>query len=110
MRYLGDGRAVLSVLHDERFAVSAAPSASELTFAANWRFWSLDVASNSAQMIDGVDWNAGAQYSFDIDKKTYTLVALADYSATTVFELRSEGALQPVFDTTGWATRLFRLR
>jgi hypothetical protein len=110
MRYVGNGRASLSVLHDERFPPSQAPSASELTFANNWRLWSYDIAAGSAALVDSIDWNGGAQYSFDIDQKTYMLVAASDYSTTTVYELGEGLSLAPVFDTEGWATRLFKLR
>jgi hypothetical protein len=110
MRHVGEGRALISVLHAERFAASGTPSASELTFANNWRFWSYDIAAGSATLIDSIDWNAGAQYSFDIDQTTYMLVAASDYSATTVYVLGSGLSLTPLFDTEGWATRLFELR
>jgi hypothetical protein len=110
MRALGDGRAMLSVLHEERFPETDAPSAAELTFADNWRFWSYDFASATATPIEAIDWNAGAQYSFDIDGRTYMLVAAADYSGTTVYDLGDGRALTPAFDTPGWATRLFKVR
>jgi hypothetical protein len=110
MRYVSNGRALLSVLHDERFPPSDTPSASELTFGANWRFWSYDMAAGTAQPIESIDWNAGAQYSFDIDQRTYTLVAEADYSASTIYDLGTGLSYDVALETPGWATRLFRLR
>jgi hypothetical protein len=110
LRHVGNGQALLSVLHDERFDLSGGASASDLTFAANWRFWSYDLAAGTARDIETADWNAGAQYSFDIDQKTYVLVALADYSATTLYDVGDGQTLTPVFETDGWATRLFKLR
>ena len=110
MRTLPDGSAMLSVLHDERFAPSDTPNASALTFAANWRFWSYDMAAGTAQPIENIDWNAGAQYSFDIDGHTYMLVAEADYSSSTVYDLGEGKSYEPVIRAQGWATRLFRLR
>ena len=110
MRHVRNGRALLSVLHDERFPPSDAPSVSELTFAANWRFWSYDIAAAAAEPIESIDWNAGAQYSFDIDGTTYMLVAEADYSASTIYDLGDGLSYDAVIETPGWATRLFRLR
>jgi hypothetical protein len=109
LRYLGNGKAMLSVLHDERFPPSSAPNAMELTFGDNWRFWSYDPNQNVATEIEAIGWNGGAQYSFDIDQKTYMLVAASDYSTTTVYDLGDGLSLTPVFDTDGWATRLFKL-
>jgi hypothetical protein len=110
LRALGGSKALLSVLHDERFVPSDAPSAPDLTFAANWRFWSYDLVAGTASPIESIDWNAGAQYSFDIGGETLMLVAAADYSATTVYEVGDGLAPTPRFDTAGWATRLFELR
>lgn len=110
MRVVSEGRALVSVLHDERFAPSDAPSAADLTFADNWRFWSYDIAAGTASLIDDISWNGGAQYSFDIDGKTYMLVAASDYSTTAVYDLGDGRALTPAFDTPGWATRLFKVR
>jgi hypothetical protein len=110
LRALSGGRALLSVLHDERFAPSDTPSVQDLTFAANWRFWSYDFASATATPIETVDWNAGAQYSYDIGGKTYMLVAAADYSATTIYDVGDGLTPTPLFDTTGWSTRLFEVR
>jgi hypothetical protein len=109
MRYVGGGRALLSVLHDERFAADGAPNAQELTFANNWRFWSYELATGQAALLDSIDWNGGAQYSFDIDDTTYMLVAASDYSTTSVYDLGEGLAPRHVFDTDGWATRLFRV-
>jgi hypothetical protein len=110
MHLTGDGRALISVLHDERFPASKSPDASALTFADNWRFWSYDLGTGSASPVEGIDWNAGAQYSFDIDQTTYTLVADADYAATVVYDVGEGQALTPVIETRGWATRLFKVR
>ena len=110
MRSVGAGRALLSVLHDERFPPSDAPSASELTFGNNWRFWLYDAAAGSAALVEAIDWNGGAQYSFDIDGKTYMLVAASDYSTTSVYDVGDGLSLTRVFDAAGWATRLFEVR
>ena len=64
----------------------------------------------TAQPIENIDWNAGAQYSFDIDGHTYMLVAEADYSSSTVYDLGEGKSYEPVIRAQGWATRLFRLR
>ncbi|HTV24821.1 MAG TPA: hypothetical protein VMG12_39280 [Polyangiaceae bacterium] len=110
MRVVSEGRALVSVLHDERFPPSDTPSAAELTFANNWRFWSYDFATGTASPVEAIDWNGGAQYSFDIDGKTYMLVAASDYTTTTIYDLGDGLSLARAFDTPGWATRLFRAK
>lgn len=109
LRWTGGDRAILSVLHHERVALGKTTDPAEVTFGANWRFWSYDGSDGTASLIDAIDWNAGAQYSFDIDQRTFMLVALGDYSATTVYDLGDGMNPQPMFETRGWALRLFKL-
>jgi hypothetical protein len=111
MRYIGNGRALLSVLHDERVTITPTTDPAAVAFAANWRFWTYDIAGGAAAPIETIDWNAGAQYSFDIDERTLMLVALADYSATDVYDLGADAqAPRRVLDTQGWSVRLFEVR
>jgi hypothetical protein len=109
MRYLGDGHALISVLHDERVELTPETDPSAVAFAANWRFWNYDIASGTAEPIESIGFNAGAQYSFDIDGTTRMLVALADYSATDVYDVTPAGETTKVIDTAGWAVRLFQV-
>jgi len=109
LRFLPGGRAVFSGFHDERFTVDGTTDVADVTFGPNWRFWSYDAAAGTAAPIDTIDFNAGAQYSFDVDGRTYMLVAAGDYSATTVYEVGDDVQPAPVFDTLGWSVRLFKV-
>lgn len=110
LRFLPGGQAMFSAFHDERFTVDDQTDPSAVTFGPNWRFWTYDVAAGTAAMNPAFEWNAGAQYAFDLDQRTYMLVAAGDYSATTLYDLGSGGAATPVLETRGWSVRLFKLR
>lgn len=107
---LGNGKAIMSVLHGEHATIDDKTDAGAVTFADNWRFWLYDFAANTATEINALDWNDGGQYSFAIDDTNYLLVSKSDYSATTVFDLGDTTAPEPLFDTKGWSTRLFKVR
>jgi hypothetical protein len=109
LRFLSGGRAVFSVLHDERFTVDPTTDPSVPTFGPNWRFWSYNPTTQAGAELDAIDWNAGAQYSFDIDGKDYMLVAAGDYGATTIYDLGDPAKPAATFDALGWSTRLFKL-
>jgi len=109
-RILSDGTAVFSVLHDERVSIGPTTPPGDVTFGANWRFWSYGADPAAAAPITAIDWSAGAQYTFDIDDRSYMLVANGEYSATTVYEIGDGAAPVAVIDGTGWSTRLFKLR
>lgn len=108
LRYIGGGRGLISVLYGERAEPGVA--AGDFTFANNWRFWSYDFNTHEAALIDSVDWNGGAEYAFDIGGETLMLVAASDYTATTVYRVGEDLNPTPVFDTRGWAVRLFQVR
>src|SRR5262249_5746600 len=71
MRYLGEGKALLSVLHDER---STSDDVTEVTYGANWQFWLYDLEQGSAEPVDGIPFNAGAAYDAFVDGKPHILV------------------------------------
>ncbi|HET9960077.1 MAG TPA: hypothetical protein VFQ61_36545 [Polyangiaceae bacterium] len=110
-RVLDDGRTFFSVLYADRPELAGETDASKITSGANWRFWSKGQGNTSASMLANIDWNAGAQYSFSVDGKTYILLSTADYSATDVYAVASAKAdLELAFRAEGWSTRLFRVR
>lgn len=109
LRPLGDGRAVLSVLHDEEAESGDPPDVAAVTFGAHWRLWSVDLASSTATVAEAFDWSAGAQYTFGIDDSTYMLVPAGDYTSTTVYNIDDIAAPEPVLVTPGWSVRLFGL-
>jgi hypothetical protein len=106
-RYLGDGRAMLSVLHPEHADDSDVEG---VTYGANWRFWTYDFASDTASPIDAIDWNAGAAYPASGYDRQFTLVPSGDYTATTVYELGADRSTRAVLETNGWALRMFPLK
>lgn len=106
-RYLADGKFIFSVLHEEN-----APEDADIfgvANGANWLFSVYDSKTHMMSELEGIDYNAGGQYTYDIDGKQLMLVPASDYSATAVWDLSDTSAPVHVFDTKGWATRLFKL-
>jgi hypothetical protein len=109
VRAAGDGRLVFPIFHDERVDLGGATDPWELIGEANWRLWAYDPSTTAASMIGSVDWNSGATYAFEIDGRSYVLVPAADYASSRVYALDGVNGT-PVFDTRGWAMRLFKVR
>ena len=109
VRYDGFGRILFPVFHNERATYSDASGLLEQLGQPYWRLWSYDRAANTAVEIPSVDWNSGAIYVLPVGGKTHLLIPGADYAATKV--VRLEGATAtPLFETRGWAIRLFQIR
>ncbi len=105
-RYLGDGKAFLSVLYDER---SDSEDPSDVADGPNWKFWLYDLASGTATPSDALPFNAGAAYDCAPGGKPHILVPSGDYTTTQLFELHSDGSADAKFTATGWTLRLFDL-
>lgn len=106
---LGNGQAILAVLHDEEADAGDPPDVSAVTFGANWRLWSVGVAAETTSVAEAFDWSAGAQYTFDLGDTTYIMVPAGDYTSTTVYDIGDVDAPEAVIDTPGWSIRLFDL-
>jgi len=110
LRFIGSGKALISVFHDERVEITPEADRWAIADSANWRSWTLDLDTLDATELDGLDWHAGGFYASRIDGRNHVFIPSADYSSTEAFELSSDGAVEPRWTTTGWVTRLFKVR
>jgi hypothetical protein len=107
-RYLGDGRGLLTVFHHERLTGDENPA--DAAFTTNWRFWTVDLGSGTAALLDGLDHVAPGYYAFQIEGQTLLLVPDVDLSETVVYSLSPDGALEQLFVARGWAYQLVQIR
>jgi hypothetical protein len=105
-RYIGNGKAFLSVLHEER---DDSQDPSVVAYGPNWKFWLYDLATGKASEDAALPYNAGAAYDVKADGKPYLLVPAGDYTSTQLFALHADGTADAAFTATGWALRLFDL-
>jgi hypothetical protein len=107
LRYLGDDKAILSVLHADNVE---SDDVTVVAYGANWRFWVYDLSDGSATQIDAIDWNAGAAYDVTVDGKAGLLVPAGDYASTQLYEVAKTGKVTAKLKSKGWSLRLFDLR
>ena len=108
LRYVGNGKAVLSVFHLEH--ATGDKDVQTVAFGPNWRFWSIDLKTQKAEAIETIDWNAGAAYTSKLGTDTFLLVPDGDYASTTFYRATGSIDPKPVLKTKGWSMRLFQLR
>lgn len=107
-RYLGDGKAMLSVLHVDKAESEGVTDIMEVGLGPYWRFWSYDFASKAAKELDSIDWNSGAAYNAEVSDRSLILAPQDGYARTVVYDLGA-GTAEKVLETEGWALRLFAL-
>ncbi len=110
LRWLGNGKALLTVLHDERLELSPHSDRSALADSANWRLWMVDLENLSAEALDALPWHAPGLYGTRIDGETFLSVPSADYASTTTYRVSGDATFERLWESTGWQTRLFKLR
>jgi hypothetical protein len=109
LRFIGDGKALMSVFHHERAQIEPTTDRYALVESANWSFWTIDLATREAKPTEGIGWHAGGFYSTRIDRRNLLFVPSADYASTVAYEMFPNGTTERRWDTKGWATRLFKL-
>lgn len=110
LRALGDGSALITVLHDERLEITADVDRYALTDSSNWRLWKVDLTTFQAEPLDTIGWHAPGLYGARLGGDSFLFVPSADYATTTTYRFSPDGSAEKLWESTGWQTRLFELR
>jgi hypothetical protein len=108
LRALGDGKALLSVFHDEEADLDSNPES--LADTANWRFWMLDLATLEAHPVEDIGFNAGGFNTAHLDGRNFVLMPSNDYESTAVYEIFPNGRAEQRWESSGWSTQLLKIR
>jgi len=87
MRYLGNGRALLDVFHDERVEIDQDTDAQDLSNTENWRLWEIDLEEKTGAPLSGLDFKGAGYQDVQVDDRTFLMVPNGDYSETTAYEV-----------------------
>ena len=108
LRFLGDGKALITVHHPERLA--ADPDASAIADGADYKLWTLDLESRVATPLETFGFHAFGTYGVRVDGATLLFLPNADWSTTTTYRLETDGTAETLWTSAGWQTRLFAIR
>jgi hypothetical protein len=109
LSYLGGGRALLEVFHQERTAIDAMTDPSELATSTNWRLWTVDLARLTGAPVEDLDFEAGGYTKIDLAGRSLLLLSGEDYANTKVYEVK-EGRAVPLFDIRGSSYLIAKVR
>ena len=107
-RYLSDDTAIISVFHDEDVVIGNATH-TEVIAGADWSAQYLDLTSQTATPINGIERNSGAFYSTQVAGRSFVLVPGLTYGSTIVYEVQPGEDAVELFEVDGWSLRLFEL-
>ncbi len=76
----------------------------------HWRLWLFDLEAETARPIDGIEGIGRGWFWSDFGGRTFVFVPNAEWSATKVFELDTEGNASERFEAVGFITDWSRVR
>jgi hypothetical protein len=87
MRYLGDGKALLDVFHDERVEITDDSDPEELVSTSDWRLWLIDLEAKTGEPVEGIGFKGAGLTDIKVGDRTFLMLPNADWSETTAWEL-----------------------
>lgn len=116
-RYVGNGKAIANVLHDELldidFAAGYNPDAADEISASgeHWKFWLIDLEAGEGAPVEGIDipTSSGAQFAV-LDGRTFVFLPYDDWGRSKIYEIDDEGVATEHGDTTGDIFKWIRIR
>jgi hypothetical protein len=111
MGYLGSGRWLFSsFLGDPATYDPATDDWFDWLFGDSWQLTVLDPSTGTTTPVTGIPRNGGGYYASRFDGVTHLLMPGDGYTTTSVFALGADGVATPEIHSSGWSTRIFRLR
>ena len=107
--YLRDGKALLTVFHEERATLDPADSFGSI-FADHWGLWLVDLDAWSAAPIDAWGFGSSNLFFSRVGDRTFLHDVNPDFSETVIYEVAADGAITPSITDTGYAIVLVQVR
>jgi hypothetical protein len=113
LRYVGDGKAVGTVLHLDEVSGDFTSGYDEelaLELDAHWRLWWFDLEAETANLIDEIGSSGSGFNLSTLGGRTFVFVPNGDWSETTAFELGPDGHGSERFRVPGLLNNWLQLR
>jgi hypothetical protein len=113
LRYVGDGKALATVLHLEEVDGDFGSGYDE-TLAyeldSHWRLWLFDLENESARPVAGIGATGSGFNMERLDDRTFVFVPDEDWSSTTIYELEADGSAIERFSVGGVVNSWLKVR
>lgn len=115
-RYIGNGRAIASVLHHDEMDVDwdagYDPDVADLVSNGGyWHLWLLDLEAETARPIEGIDVSMGEGVQFAVlEGRTFVFLPYDQWARTRIYEIDETGAATERADTIGDVFKWMRVR
>lgn len=109
-RYIGNGRGIASVLHDEELDIDFSnfdPATfvevrDEVWSSGAWRVWIIDVEKGTGGPIEGIDVTIDPSFEYArFDERTFMFLPYDSWGRSKAYEIFADDSVKAHFDTAG---------
>lgn len=114
-RYLGGGKGIAQVLHDEWLGLDLSaeydPSVEDVVWTGGgWNTWFFDLEAQTARPLEGIEPGVTGVQVIQIEGRTFLSAGYDSGGSTIAYELDAEGELTERFRSTGEVFKWIRVR
>jgi hypothetical protein len=108
--YVGDGKALISVFHDEMTSFDDSTDSWAYIGEPFWEIWSIDIEQRTGAPVSGIPLNTGAFTPAVFDGHQFVMVPGADWAETQLYEMNDDGSATGSITVPGWTYQFVKVR
>jgi hypothetical protein len=110
LSYTKDQHAVFAAFHEEEIEVKADDSPYEIVSGPHWEAWQLDLKTQKAAPVKGIERMGAQQTVFTLDGRTFLFAPNQAFDLTKVHEILPDGTSRKAFEIKGWSRAFLKLK
>jgi hypothetical protein len=107
--YVGEGKGIVSIFHDEEVERDETTTPWDFASAEQWEVWTVDLEKRSGEPVEGVPLNTGAYTPVTLDNRLFIMVPTAEWVGTQMYEVEGNKA-EPFVKIPGWSYMFEQIR
>ncbi|HET6336966.1 MAG TPA: hypothetical protein VFG30_27265 [Polyangiales bacterium] len=110
LSYAKNDKALFAAFHQEEITIKDDDTPYDIVAGPHWEAWSLDLKTQEAKPIEGIDRMGAQQTVFTIEGRTFLFAPNQDFDLTKVYEVKADGTSSVAFEIEGWSRAFLKLR
>jgi hypothetical protein len=107
--YVGKGKAIVSIFHDEEVTYDETTDPYELASHPEWEIFNVDLEARTITPLEGIPLNTGAYTPVTLDGRLFLMVPDAGWEGTQLYEIK-DGRADPFVKVPGWSYMFEKIR
>lgn len=109
LSYTQNNQALFAAFHQENFSIQPDTSPYDIVSSENWEVWSVDLGTQQAKPVAGIERLGAQQTVFTLDGRTFVFAPNQDFDLTKVYEVVPNGTSRLAFSIQGWSRAFLKI-